>query len=218
MLYDVGALPTPRLSRPNYGLRRDLAGLSGPVDALEDLFGLRSVSDILTVSASDMQSITAKLADAQIKTQIASDTAKSYVSSSNSVVAQKAGACVAQANGITLAYSTLKNQATTLINTLSNMSANSSTTKDQAYAFQPQIDSFESQVDYFIKTVSALTDNVSDLVKYATKGPSSLESLENTAGKSISVLTWIAGGSLAVYFLAPTFIPRLIKGVRSARK
>ncbi len=96
--------------------------------------------------------------------------------------------------------------------------ADSTTSKDQAGLLKAQADNLHDQVSALADGVKQLGKDTSSLLKDAGASPGVVQALENTVIGSVSTLTWIAGGSLAVYLLLPTFLPRLVGGLRKSAR
>lgn len=199
-----------------------LSGLSGPLSWVESLFGVESIADTLTDASNNVNTATDALYPTQAAIQTLLSQAQAYSGSTDATVQQKSQACQAEAAGLISAMSNLQSAAGTLITAIQNGQApNSSITSDAATDLKQQSAALLDQVNTFVKSIGQLKSDVLDLAKYAQSGPSTIQAIENSVGatvkSSVSTLTWILGGGALVYFLAPSFIPRLASGIRKAR-
>lgn len=191
-------------------------GLSSPLTWLEGVFGMESVANMLADCQSALDDALDPLTGAQTTVQNVLSQAQSYESVTSAAIQAKAQAVQAEAAGLVNTYQNLQTAAQAITDHLTAAKADPSTTKDTATAIKGQISAFRDQVSAFSKSVSALQDHLNDLVKSAASGPSLGQSLESAAVGSVSTLTWILGGGALVYFLAPTFLPRMVSGIRKS--
>ncbi len=217
MLYGVGATYDTKMSRPNALLRRDLAGLSSPLTWVEGLIGMESPQNILIDAQNEVNDSLNQIAGAQSSIQTMLAQAQGYDSSSDATVRGKASNVESEANGLVTAFMQIQQQAQAILSQIDSGQNNPALTKDQANAVKSSADAFSSQVSSFQKSIAQLSKDLQSLVGYATTGPGVLQTLESSAVNSVSTLTWILGGGLMVYFLAPSFLPRLARGFRSAK-
>lgn len=196
--------------------------LASPVTWVEGIFGLESAADMLNDAATTVADINQNLNPAGTKIQTLLSQAQGYNGAQNASIQSKAQSAQAHAAGLIANLSTLQAASSDLSVQLLSAKADANTTKDIGGAFKEQADALSTQVDTFLDGVSSLDSEVKALVKYAQSGPSALESIESSIGasvtSSVSTLTWLVGGGALVYFLAPTFIPRLVGGIRKARR
>jgi len=192
-------------------------GLSSPITWVEGLLGIESPANMVTDAANSLNSAISPLTGAQTTIQSALGQAQGYDGATDPTVQSKAQGCESEATGLLNAYSTLQSSIQGTLNAIQTASQDPNVTKDTATALQGQVSTLSAQISTFMKGVSQLQSDVAALVKYATAGPGVVQTLETAATSSISTLTWLVGGGLMVYFLAPTFIPRLAGGIRKSR-
>lgn len=243
MIYSIGASYNPDMSRYSRNLKRNLAdisfayklntwgptpgpsmipannfssGLAGPFTWIEGLLGLASPQDIAKNAQDILDEAVSPLSSLQAKIQNIRGQASTYQNVTNAGVQAKAQAVVAQATGLVNTYQNIQNASDQLTFTLLGVLSDPALTKSQAQELVTQAEGLAGQVSSLERNTDSLEKNFKDLVHYANSGPGLGESLESAAVASISTLTWIVGGGLLVYFLAPSFIPRLIKGVRKS--
>jgi gas vesicle protein len=187
-------------------------GLSSPLTWIEGVFGIESPQDMLTDAQNSLDGAIAPLNGAQTVVQNILSQAQAYDSVTDSRVQAKAQAVEAEAAGLVNIYQNLQSAAQAIINQITGAKGDPNTTKATAQSIKDQIPALKSQVSDFSDAVSTLQDHMAALVKYAQAGPGLGQTLESAAVGSISTLTWILGGGALIYFLAPTFLPRLIRG------
>lgn len=195
-----------------------ISGLSSPFTWLEGMLGIEAPIDMATDAGNTLNSAASSLTGAttQIKTLLAQ--AQGYDNATNPTIQAKAQACEAEAAGLNSSLATLQSSIAALGSAITAGQQNSATlTKDQAQALKDQAATLANQVAAFLKGIMQLQSDVADLGKAAQSGPGVMATLEGAAVHSISTLTWILGGGALIYFLAPTFIPRMIGGLRKAR-
>lgn len=193
-------------------------GLSSPFTWFQGILGIESAADIVTDASNEMSDALGPLTGAQTTVQTILTQAQKYDSVTNAAVQAKAQAVEAQAAGLVGTYGNLQIAAQAILNQIQAAKDNPNVTKDQALLIKNQIPPFSDQVSAFTKSVSQLASNLNDLIKLANSGPGFGQSLESAAVKSVSTLTWILGGGALVYFLAPTFLPRMASGIRRSIK
>ncbi len=203
--------------RTGYAAPPALSGLASPITWFEGLLGVESPANMVSDANTSMQSALTPLNGMQTTIQGLLTQAQGYDSSTDVTVQSKAQACEAEATGVLNNYSSLQSAAQGIINAIAAASQDPNVTKDTATNLQAQVSAFSSNVSTLQTAVKQLTSDVNALMKYAQSGPGVVQTLENTAVSSISTLTWILGGGALVYFLAPSFLPRLVGGIRKAR-
>ncbi len=191
------------------------AGLASPLTWLEGVLGVEAPADILTDATSILASVNASLSSAATTILGLLNQAQGYDSVTGADVQAKAQACEAEAAGLRANLGTLQTASQNLATQISTLAG--TTDKAQAQAAKDAANTLSDQVAVFLKGVDQLSSDVAALVKYAQTGPGAIQTLENAAVNSVSTLTWLVGGGLLVYFLAPTFIPRLVGGLRKSR-
>lgn len=162
--------------------------------------------------------------------------------SSNSVVVQKAVALSSQASALLTEYGRLKDAATTLLNNIVDLKTRVESNPDQyadtgdggtVYGWRV-MDVLSKNKQAVLQATADGATMVRSLNAYETRVSAldnDVQSLENLAqGKGLQATLSTIGGAyagiaktgvtvgvaaLAVYFLAPTFIPRMMKGLRS---
>jgi hypothetical protein len=187
-------------------------GLSSPLTWIEGILGVESPANILTDASNSMSDALNPLTGTQTTVQNILSQAQQYDNVTDSTIQAKAQAVEAQAAGLVNTYQNLQTAAQAIINQITTAQADSNVTKDTATAIKNQVGPFSDQVSAFTKAVSQLQSNLNDLVKSAQSGPGVVQTLETAAVGSISTLTWIIGGGALIYFLAPTFLPKLVRG------
>lgn len=193
------------------------SGLSSPLTWIEGVFGIESPANILNDAAGIISGIASSLTGAQTAIQNLAAQAHGFDGSSDTATLSKAQACEAEAAGLLSNLQNLQSAAQGLSNQITAAQGISSTDQPTAQALKDQASVLKSQVSTFTSGMNQLASDVAALVKYSQSGPGVVQTLENTAVSSISKLTWLVGGGLMIYFLAPTFIPRLAGGIRKAR-
>lgn len=160
--------------------------------------------------------------------------------SSNSVVVQKANALSAQASSLLTEYRSIQSDSQALINKIIDLKnrinqdpskyadPNSSTffgwsvmdvlSQNKQAVIQASSDSASMirRIDSYTTSVNQLKSDVSDLINFAQgKGVSAtLSSIGSGYTKIAEVGVGVGVAALAVYFLAPTFIPRMMRSLR----
>lgn len=187
-------------------------GLSGPITWVESIFGVESAANMLVDAQDTLADVNESLNSASLQIHTLLNQAQGYDSVTGADVQAKAQACQSQAVGL---QSNLASMQTASQNIATEISTNP-TDKTIAQSIKDAASALQGQVSTLLKNVSHLQDDVTALIKYAQSGPGAVQTLENAAVSSISTLTWIAGGGALIYLLAPTFIPRMIGGLRKA--
>lgn len=189
-------------------------GLASPFTWLQGVFGVESVPNMLNDGLNQLSDALDPLTGAQTTVQNILSKAQAYDSVTGAAVQSKAQAIEAEAVGLVSTYQGLQSAAQAISNQLIAAKGDPSTTKETVNAIRSQIPPLGSQIMAFQKAVSILQDHLNDLIKSAASGPGLGQTLESVAAHSVSTLTWIVGGGALVYFLAPTFVPRMIRGFR----
>lgn len=226
MLYDCGAFLDRKMSDPNTILRRQLAdyrypdpkGLASPITWFEGLVGLEAPQDMVTDSANDLAALQSSVSGVQGKIQTYLQMAQGYDSASDATTRQKAAAVESEATGLNSSYLTVQSQIQLIAGLINDARNNPALSKDSARTIQNNVSALSDLIGQLLSNVKQLGNDVSALAHYAQAGPGVVQTLESTAINSVSTLTWIVGGSLAAYFLLPSFLPRLAGGLRRARK
>ncbi len=193
-----------------------LQGLRSPFTWIEGVFGVEAAADMILDAENSLNSAMDPLNGAQTTVQNILSQAQKYDNVTDASIQAKAQAVEAEAAGLVSTYQNLQMTAQAIINQITAAKADPNVTKDTANAIKNQIGPFSDQVSSFMKAVSTLQGHMNDLVKGAASGPSLGQSLESAAVSSVSTLTWILGGGALVYFLAPTFLPRMVSGIRKS--
>ncbi len=198
-----------------------LSGLSSPLTWMQSLVGMESVPDILTDASNNLADAVENLEPIGSQIQTLLQQAQAYGNATDATIQQKSQATQSEAAGLLSAMATLQNTAATFATAIQNAKIDTATDKTTAQNLKDQTDAFASQVSDFVKSISQLQSDVLALAKYAQSGPSTIQAIEGSIGAtvktSVSTLTWILGGGALVYFLAPTFIPRMVSGIRKSR-
>lgn len=193
-------------------------GLSGPLTWLESLVGLESAEDMVKDASDSLEETASEISPLSSRIQTLLVQAQNYEHATDASVQAKSQAAQAQGAGLTAALSNFQSSYATLLTQVSLAANDASISKDAAKALKDKAALLEKQVSDLSDSVDDFDSNVQDLIKYAQSGPSVTQSLENTAAKSVNTLTWLVGGGALVYFLAPTFIPRMASGIRKAAR
>lgn len=199
-----GYVPTPQ-------------GLSSPLTWFQGVLGIESPEDMLADASSNLSEALNPLTGAQTVIQNILTKAQKYDNVTDATIQAKAQAVEAEAAGLVGTYGNLQVAAQGIINQIQAQKGSPTLTKEIAQSILDQVEPFSDQVAAFSKAVKQLSSNLNDLVKSAVSGPGIGQSLESAAISSVSTLTWILGGGALVYFLAPTFLPRMISGIRKSR-
>ncbi len=194
------------------------SGLSGPFSWIEGLVGMEAPQDILTDAQNALDSAVDPLMGAQVTVQTILSKAQAYDSVAEASVQAKAQAVEAEAAGLINTYMNLQSTAQGITNQIQGAKGDPNLSKEAAQHIKDQVSPLDSQISSFSKAVSNLQSHMTDLVKYAQSGPGLGQSLESAAVKSVSTLTWILGGGALIYFLGPTFLPRMAAGIRKTVK
>lgn len=192
-------------------------GLSSPLTWMQGVLGIESPQDMVKDAQDDLSSALDPLTGAQVTVQTILTQAQKYDNVTDATIQAKAQAVEANASGLVGTYGNLQSAAQAIINQIQAAIGNPNTTKDDAQNIKDQVPPFAANVKTFMKAVDTLQSSLNDLIKAAASGPGAVQVLENAAVSSLSTLTWILGGGALVYFLAPTFLPRMISGIRKSR-
>jgi hypothetical protein len=190
-------------------------GLAGPLTWMEGILGIEAPADILTDATNILSDVNTQLTGAGTTITSLLNQAQGYDNVAAADVQSKAQACEAEAAGLQANLANLQTSSQNIATFITTLSG--TTDKNAAQAVKDAANNLSAQVSTFMKGISQLQSDVAALVKYAQSGPGAVQTLENAAVGSISTLTWVIGGSLAAYFLLPTFIPRLASGLRKSR-
>jgi hypothetical protein len=190
-----GYVPTPQ-------------GLASPITWLEGVFGVESPADMLTDAQNTIYNVNLKLTDAAIKISQLLGQAQGYDSVTSADVQAKAQACMSEAAGLQSNLVTLQQHSQVITTQIST----SPTDKPTAQAIKDAAAALSAQIPDLLNNIDQLSSHVNDLEKYAQSGPGAVQQFENAAIGSISTLTWLVGGGALVYLLAPTLLPRLVRG------
>ena len=213
----VGPPMIPANAYPSALVPAQAPSLSGFFTAIEGMLGVEAPADMVTDAANILNSATSQLTGAQTTIQNLLSQAQAYNSSSDQNVLAKASACESEAAGLIASLQSLQQAAATLQNSVTLAQGNTGIDKPTAQALKDSTSAYSDQVDTFTSGMSQLQKDISALASAAQSGPGLTGSIANTVASSVSTLTWIVGGGLMVYLLAPTFIPRLAGGIRKAR-
>lgn len=194
--------------------------LGSPLTWIEGVLGLESVNDILIGAKNTLSDASSSLAPLSTKIQTLVGEAAQYKNSTDATIQSRSQALQSQGAGLIATLSTLQNALSKLLLQIQNAQVDTSTSKDMAKMLREGSENLLDQVNDFSNAIDKLADGLDDLQKDAQKGPSSIQNaLISSVTGSVSTLTWIIGGSLAVYVLAPSLLPRLMggfkKGLRS---
>lgn len=200
-----GYIPTPQ-------------GLASPLTWMEGVLGIESAANILLDAQSSLTNSGQTLTNLSSQVQTLLNTAQGYESSTDATIQAKAQACQSEAAGLTANISTVQTSVQNLETNVTTAQANTNEAQADAQVLKDQASAIATQVSTLSSGVSQLASDVASLQKSAQSGPSITQALEGTVASSVSTLTWIVGGGLMIYLLAPTFIPRLAGGIRKARK
>lgn len=211
----TGPTMLPANAYPSAYIPSGLGNVDGPFTWFMDKLGISSPDDILKETQAILSDTSETLSPASTKIQTLIGRARAFDHSTDTSVQAKAQACMSQGAGLVSALTTLQGQLSSIKTQVANATYDKNTSKDTALDWKETAEHFSDQVDSFTDTVDALESSVKALEKYAQVGASGLDAVTGQISKSISTLTWIAGVGGAVYLLAPSFIPRLIRGVRS---
>lgn len=201
--------------KQGYTPRGGLSGIASPITWLEGALGIEAPTDILADASSTLSNVNTSLATAASTITALLNQAQSYDSVTGADVQSKAQACQAQAAGLQTNLGTLQISSQNISTQISTLSG--TTDKVAAQSAKDAASALSDQVSTFLQGVAGLSTSVAALVKYAQNGPGAVQTLEDAAVSSVSTLTWILGGGALVYFLAPTFLPRMMSGIRKAR-
>jgi hypothetical protein len=197
------------------GYTPSVRGLAGPLTWVEGILGIEAPADILTDATNILNDINSQLNTAGTTIATLLNQAHGYDSVAAADVQSKAQACEAEAAGLQANLATLQTSSQNIATSITTLSG--TTDKVAAQTAKDAANNLSAQVSTFMNSVAQLQSDVSALVKYAQSGPGAVQTLENAAVSSISTLTWLVGGGLAVYFLLPSFLPRLASGIRKSR-
>lgn len=203
------------LPADSFGAAYVPSGLGSPVSWMLEKLGLTSTGDLLKDALTVLNGASDTLAPLSTKIVTFLTQARSYASSTDAGIQAKSQAAQNKGAGLTASLSTLQSSLSHLITTVKNAQYDASTSKDVAQDLKENADAFADQVSDFAGAVDSFESDVKNLQKTAASGPSSIQNaLIGSVTHSVSTLTWIAGGAAAVYFLAPSLIPRLIGGIK----
>jgi len=193
-------------------------GLAGPLTWLEGKLGIESAADMVQDASDILSGISDDVSP--LSSELQNDIAQinGYSSAQDASIQAKAQACQAEAAGLLATLSNVQSAYGALSTQVSLAAQDPSVNKDSAQALKTRASNLETQVQALLKNVDQLESHINDLEKAAQSGPSISQALENTAAKSINTLTWLVGGGALVYLLAPTFVPRMIGGLRKAAR
>lgn len=191
--------------------------LSSAFTWVEGIFGVEAPADMVTDANNALSSAVAPLTGAQTTIQTLLSQAQAYDSSSDQTIIAKAQACEAEAAGLINALQTLQTAAQNLQTQITAAAADPNVTKETAQGLKDAVSALNTQISTFASGIAQLTKDVKALQGQAQSGPGFVASLENKALGSVSTLTWLVGGGLMVYLLAPTFLPRMMSGIRKSR-
>jgi hypothetical protein len=161
-------------------------------------------------------------------------------SSSNSIVADKAAALSSQASALLTQYGNIKTDATALINDVISLKDKISSdpakyadsgsgtvygwrvmdvlsqNKNQVIQATADSASMIKRIDTYTDQVNQLQNDVADLINFAQgKGLSATLASIGGAYTGIAKTGVAVGvGALAIYFLAPSFLPKIMKSVK----
>ena len=241
MLYDIGASWNPDMSQYNRKLKRNLAGVKGldfayrlnqwgpkvgppmipanlasPLTWVQSLLGLESTSDLLDSAAQIISDNLNKLPSTLTLLQSYLSQVQAYDKNSNPVMSSRAQALQSQASGLAGATNNWTTMGTQLAGKVYSAKTDPNTTKDEASDLKAQAQSYSDQIDAMNSQIKELGSDVAKFLDDAGASPSIVQAIQNSVLGSVSTLTWIVGGSLAAYFLLPTFLPRLAGGIKKS--
>ncbi len=202
-----GAIP-PDWQRP--------PALSSAFTWVEGVFGIEAPADMATDAMNTLNSANGQLTGTLTTIQTLVNQAQGYSSSSDQTVLGKAQACLAEGAGLVSNYQTLQGASGSLQTQITTAQADPNLTKDTAQSLKDAASTYATQVSTFMSGINQLTKDVSALSGAAQSGPGVTGFVENLVSSSTSKLTYLIGGGLLIYFLAPTFIPRLARGIKKA--
>lgn len=240
-LYSIGASWDPGMSRYNRGVKRSLAGIDGlsfayrlntwgpkqgppmipanlasPLSWVEGVFGIQSASSILSDANDQVTADMAKLSSTLTTIQALLTQIQAYDNSSQSIIATRSQALQAQATGLAGNANDWSTLGQTVLGAILAAQADPALSKDQATLIKGQADNIHDQVSALADGVKKLGKDTASLLKDAGASPGMIQAIEDKLVGSVSTITWIAGGSLAIYLLLPTFLPRLVGGIRKS--
>jgi hypothetical protein len=190
--------------------------LSSPFTWMEGVLGIEAPADMATDAANTLNDAVSQMTGSLTAIQTLVNQAQAYSSSSDQAVLAKAQACLAEGAGLVSTYQTLQAASGNLQTQITTAQADPGLTKDTAQGLKDAAAAFAAQVATYVSGVKQFSKDVSALSGAAQSGPGVTGYIENLVSSSTSKLTWIIGGGLMIYFLAPTFIPRMIRGARKA--
>jgi hypothetical protein len=193
-----------------------LSGLASPFSWFTGMLGIESASGMIADAGDNLNDAISKLSGTLTSIQTLLTQAQGYNGSSDQAVLGKAQACEAEAAGLVGTFQHLQTASADLQSQITPAAADPNLTKETAQNLKNAVASYSDQVDSYLAGIKQLTKDVADLKGTAQSGPGVTGYVENLVSGSVSKLTWIVGGGLMVYFLAPTFIPRLARGLRKA--
>ena len=193
-----------------------LAGLRGVFTTFEGWLGLEAPADMAVDAANTLNDAISQMTGSLTAIQTLVNQAQGYSGSSDQAVLAKAQACLAEGAGLVAAFQTLQTASNGLQTSITTAQADPALTKDTAQGLKDAAAVFSAQVATFLSGIKQFSKDVSALGGAAQSGPGVTGYIENLVASSTSKLTWIIGGGLMIYFLAPTFIPRMIRGARKA--
>jgi len=190
--------------------------LSSAFTWVEGVFGIESPQDMATDAQNTLQDAITTMQGSLTAIQTLVNQAQAYNASSDQAVLGKAQASLAEGAGLVANFQTLQTASDGLQAQIISAIQDPNLTKDTAQALKNAASTFASQVDTYLAGIKQFSKDVSALSGAAQSGPGVTGFVENLVSSSTSKLTWIVGGGLMIYLLAPTFIPRLAHGLRKA--
>lgn len=242
-LYDMGASWNPKMSQFNRQIQRNLASVGGlsfayrlnqwgpkvgppmiPANLaapfgfgwIEDILGVGNPKDIIASAKADLSSDLNTLPGLLSQIQAYLTQIQAYHSVSKLEIKNRAQSLSAHATGLAGSANNYQIIGQQLLGKIVTAQADTALTHDEAAAFKVQTQDFHSQIGALVDAIKSLGRETVSLLKDAGASSSLVNSISNTVAGSVNTLTWIVGGSLAAYFLLPTFLPRLAGGVRKA--
>lgn len=195
---------------------KGLTGVSGPITYIESLFGIESAQDTLNDAQERLDSSSQILNILATPIGTAQAQAQAYNSSSDQATLAKSQALQAHIAGLSATLENLKTAWQNIQTTVTALNGGPALDKTSAQTLKDQAGQLLDSAQALKDQVDALPKAVSDITSTASSGPGVTGYIENLVSSNVSKLTWILGGAAAVYFLAPTFIPRMARGLKKA--
>lgn len=192
------------------------ANLASPLTWVQGLLGLESTADLLESASKIVSDNLNKLPATLTLLQSYLSQIQAYDKNKNPALTQRAQALQSQTTGLAGATNNWTTMGTQLAGKIYSAKTDSSTTKEEAADIKAQAQSFSDQIDDMNDQIKELGKDVAKFLDDAGASPSVVQAIQNSVLGSVNTITWIVGGSLAAYFLLPTFLPRLVGGIRKS--